>query len=230
MTRQLPLALRLQHAPGLDDFIVGENRGVIAALEAALAGGGEPLIFLSGPRGCGRSHLLLGQCAAAERRGLPAVYLPLGQRARLAPAMLEGLEQLDLVAIDDVDAIAGDRDWEEAVFALFNRCRDCNTRMLFSAACGPAALPLALPDLKSRLAWGLSLSIRPLSDRGRLALLKSLAQRRALSLPDEVARYLLERTARHPSELVDTIDRLDRASLAEQRRLTIPFVRDSLGL
>jgi DnaA family protein len=229
MSRQMPLALRLQHAPSLDDFIVGDNAGVIAALAASLAGG-EPLIFLSGPPGSGRSHLLLGQCAAAERRGLQAVYLPLGQRAGLTPAMLEGLEQLDLVAVDDIDAIAGEPAWEQAVFVLFNRCRDAGTRMLFSAARGPAALPLGLADLKSRLAWGLSLTLRPLSDGGRLALLKSLAARRALSLPDEVARYLLERTARHPANLVDTIERLDRASLAEQRRLTIPFVRHSLGL
>jgi DnaA family protein len=99
---------------------------------------------------------------------------------------------------------------------------------LFSADCGPAALPLGLPDLRTRLAWGLTLAIAPLDDAGRQELLQALAARRGLELPIEVARYLLERAPRHPKDLVSLIDALDRASLAEQRRLTVPFVREHL--
>ena len=230
MNRQLPLALGLQHAPSLDDFVVGRNQALIEALRHSLDPSGERVLYLFGPAGCGRSHLLLGQCTQAEQRGLRCAYLALDDHASLAPVMLEGLEALDLLAFDDIQLIAGETAWEEALFALFNRCRDHGTRMLFSADCGPAASPIQLPDLRSRLAWGLSLSIQPLDDEGRLELLHSLAARRALSLPPDVARYLLERTPRHPRDLVDTIDRLDQDSMAEQRRLTIPFVRNSLNL
>jgi DnaA family protein len=230
MTQQLPLSLGLQHLPSLDDFIVGHNQVVIDALQRSLKRGGEAILYLFGPTGCGRSHLLQGQCALAEKHGLHCAYLGLSDRATLSPEMLEGLETLDLIAVDDIQLIAGDGAWEEALFVLFNRCRDLGGRMIFSADCGPAALPIRLPDLRSRLAWGLSLSLRTLDDKGRLELLQSLAARRALKLPDDVARYLLERTPRHPSDLVDTIARLDQASLAQKRRLTIPFVRDSLQL
>jgi len=230
MSQQLPLALGLQHAPSLADFIIGRNRPVIDTLRRVIDGSGEPLIYLFGPSGCGRTHLLLGTCAAAEQQGLRCAYLPLAERALLAPEMLEGLETLDIVAVDDVQAIAGDADWETALFTLFNRCRDRGTGMLFSADCGPAALMLRLPDLRSRLAWGLTLPVHPLDDAGRLELLQSLAARRALHMPDDVARYLLERSARHPKDLLRLVDRLDRASLAEQRRLTIPFVRDALDI
>ncbi len=230
MSQQIPLALRLQHAPGLDDFIVGTNQMVIGALTRSLADSTEAVIYLSGPDGCGRTHLLLGHCAAAERQGLRCAYLPLADTDRLSPAMLDGLETLDLIAIDDVHRIAGDVGWERSLFNLFNRCRESGARLLFSADRGPAALPLDLPDLRSRLAWGLTLAVQPLDDEGRLQLLQSLARRRALALPEEVARYLLDRSPRHPSALNGAIDRLDRASLAEQRRLTIPFVRDQLGL
>jgi DnaA family protein len=230
MTRQIPLALELQHAPRLDDFIVGSNQAVLDALASNLDPHGESVVYLSGPAGCGRTHLLLAQCAEAQALGLQSAYLPFANTDSLAPEMLDGLEMMDLVAVDDVDRIATDDRWEAALFALFNRCRDRGTRLLFSADCGPSALPVALPDLRSRLAWGLTLAVQPLDDRGRVALLQSLARRRALDLPDDVARYLLDRGTRHPRALDRAVEQLDRASLAEQRRLTIPFVRTTLGL
>jgi len=230
MSPQLPLALQLRHAPALEDFIVGQNRAVLEALRQALDDTEGSLLYLSGPPGSGRSHLLQGQCGAAERHGLRCAYLPLAGRSDLDPAMLDGLETLDLIAVDDVESIAGDRDWERGLFGLFNRCRERHTHLLFSADRGPAALPISLPDLRSRLAWGLTLVLQPLDDTGRQALLQSLAARRALDMPDDVARYLLDRLPRHPEALNDTVTRLDLASLAEQRRLTIPFVRRSLDL
>ena len=229
MTEQLPLALRLRHAPRLAEFIVGGNAAVLAAFAAALDGSGERLIFLTGPGGSGRTHLLSGQCAEAEQRGLRCAYLPLREHPVLDPSLLQDLESLDLVAIDDVDAIAGQERWEQALFALFNRCRDAGTRLLFSADRGPAALALTLPDLRTRLAWGLTLALEPLDDRGRIELLQALAGRRALALPTDVARYLVERGPRHPKVLAEIIERLDRASLARQRRLTVPFVREQLA-
>jgi DnaA family protein len=230
VSAQLPLALSLRHPPALDDFVVGDNGVVLQALRDAVEPQGEPLIFLSGPAGCGRSHLLMGQCAAAQRRGLRSQYLPLAAREDLTPRMLEGLEAVDLLACDDVHLIAGEPDWEQALFGLFNRCRERGTKMLFSADRGPAALPIGLADLRSRLSWGLTLAVQPLDDEGRLALLEALARRHGLPLPAEVARYILERTGRHPRDLLATVQQLDRASLAEHRRLTIPFVRRCLGL
>ena len=230
MSAQLPLALGLSQPPALDDFVVGRNGVVLQALRDALGPHGESLIFLSGPAGCGRSHLLMGQCAAAQRRGMRSLYLPLAARDELTPEMLQGLEAVEVLACDDVHAIAAEREWEQALFGLFNRCREHGTRMLFSADRGPAALPITLADLRSRLSWGLSLALQPLDDAGRLALLDALAKRHALPLPGEVARYILERTGRHPRDLLATVQQLDQASLAEHRRLTIPFVRRCLGL
>jgi DnaA family protein len=229
MSRQIPLALQLQHAPLLDDFIVGDNRQVFDALARQLGKDGESIVYLAGADGSGRTHLLLGQCAAAERIGLHTAYLPLRYAAALAPEMLEGLEFMGLVAIDDVHQVTENKIWEEALFALFNRCRDRGTRLLFSADRGPAALPLALPDLRTRLAWGLTLAIQPLDDAGRLQLLQVLAERRGLEMPLEVARYLLGRAPRHPRAMGELVERLDRDSLAAQRRLSIPFVRECLG-
>jgi len=230
VSHQLPLELRLRHAPRLTDFILGDNAAVLATLHGLLTPSGERLVFLAGPSGSGRTHLLSGICAAGEKRGLQCAYVPLGEHRALDPALLQGLETLDLVAVDDVMQVGGQMAWEQALFVLFNRCRETGTRLLFSADRGPAALDLALPDLRTRLAWGLTLAIAPLDDAGRRDLLQDLAARRGLELPAEVARYLLERAPRHPKDLVALIDTLDQASLAEQRRLTVPFVRERLSL
>ena len=151
-------------------------------------------MYLFGRRDAAAVTCCSGQCAAAERRGLRCAFLPLTERAALAPQMLEGPRHW-IWSRSTMYRLSPVTGMEEALFALFNRCRDRATRMVFSADCGPAALPLRLPDLRSRLAWGLSLSLQPLDDAGRMQLLQSLAARRALKLPEDVARHLLERTA-----------------------------------
>ncbi len=229
MSRQLPLELALRSASRLEDYVAGDDGQVLDLLARQRSGEGEPQLYLVGAEGSGRSHLLLGQCAAAREAGLEAAYLPAAERAELAPEMLEGLERYDLLAVDDVDALAGEADWELALFHLYNRARERGCRLLFAAAAPAATAGFRLPDLRTRLGWGLSYRLPPLDDARREELLRRLAQRRGLELPAEVARYLLARCPRDPRALAALVERLDRDSLAEQRRLSIPFVRRRLA-
>lgn len=230
MSRQLPLGLELRCPTRLEDYIAGDDGQVLALLAAQRDGSGEAQLYLSGPPHSGRSHLLMGQCTAAREAGLMPVYLPAAEHAQLAPEMLEGLERFDLIAIDDVDSLAGLTDWERALFALYNRARDRGCRLLFSARAAAARAGFILPDLRTRLGWGLNYHLKPLDDAQREHLLRQLAARRGLELPPEVARYLLSRCPRDTGELAALIERLDRESLAEQRRLSIPFVRERLSV
>ncbi len=230
MSRQLPLGLELRSPTRLEDYIAGDDGQVLALLAAQRDGSGEAQLYLSGPPHSGRSHLLMGQCTAAREAGLMPVYLPAAEHAQLAPEMLEGLERFDLIAIDDVDTLAGLADWEQALFALYNRARDRGCRLLFSASAAAACAGFTLPDLRTRLGWGLNYRLKPLDDAQREQLLRQLAARRGLDLPPEVARYLLSRYSRDTGELNALIERLDRESLAEQRRLSIPFVRERLSV
>ncbi len=229
MTGQLPLGLELRAPSRLEDYVAGDEGQVLALLAQQRTGTGEAQLYLTGPRCSGRSHLLLGQCAAARDHGLQVVYLPAGEHSELAPEMLEGLEAYDLLAVDDVDALAGLPAWERALFNLYNQARQQGSRLLFSATQPAASAGFELPDLRTRLGWGLTYHLKPLNDTQRRTLLQRLAQRRGLTLPDEVADYLLARCPRDPSSLIALIDRLDRDSLAEQRRLSIPFVRQRIG-
>jgi DnaA family protein len=142
--------------------------------------------------------------------------------------MVEGLEALDLVCIDDVQLIAGHPQWEEALFDLFNRLRAAGGRLLISGDQPPSSLSLELPDLTSRLSWGLVLRLRDLTDSDKQALLMHNARQRGMELPADVARYLVNRRERDLRSLLATIERLDTLSLAAQRKLTIPFVRQHL--
>lgn len=224
---QLSLSMWLRESATFANYVSGGNAQSVTALQQACAGGSERFIYLWGGDGVGKSHLLQGACHAAAEQG--SVYLPLSEPG-LAPEMLEGLEQMAVVAVDDLDAIAGQREWETALFHLYNRIRDQGHGVLLIAASQPlAGVALTLPDLRSRLAWGLVFQLHTLSDGEKLAALQQRAHQRGFELSEEVGRYLLRHYQRDMSALFELLELLDQRSLAQQRRLTIPFVKEVIG-
>lgn len=224
---QLPLSLRLRSDSRFANFVAtGANAVTLHALQQWLGQPQSPVFYLSGPPRSGRSHLL--QAAAAETP--LALYLPLREFAQAEPeAVCEGLEGSALLIFDDVDAVSEDRRWCEALFHLFNRQLAAEHRLLFSGQLPAAALACVLPDLRSRLGWGGSFSLYPLDDEGRLQLLQSRLAERGLVLTDDAAAYLLSQVPRDSASLVGLVDQLDRQSLVQQRRLTIPFIKSVIA-
>lgn len=226
---QLTLNIRLQDDATFDNFLVSENDNVaLEAIKQQVNGNGEQILFLHGPGGSGRSHLLQAACHA---RGPGALYLPLGELLEHGPReVLEGIaEGQCYLSIDDVDLVAGQRAWEEALFHLINVARDSGCGLLFAAGGAPRGLSFLLPDLSSRLSWGGVFSLSPSDDEQRLAVLCFRARRRGLNLAPEAAHYLLTRAPRGMTELLELLDILDRRSLQHGRALTIAFVKDTLG-
>lgn len=229
MTVQLPLTFRLPANSSLDSFIPGNNGEILHALRQLIQGYTDPLLYISGPRQSGKTHLASALCLAATETGLSCAYLPLKELAKLPPNALQDLHHLDLICMDDAQAIAGKPGWEEALFVLFNQARDHNTRLLFTADQVPTSLPLKLADLKSRLSWGVSYKLEPLTDEDKIQLLLQTAGQRGLTLERDVASYILSRYDRDIPGLLAILDQLDHASMAAQRKLTLPFVRQQLG-
>ena len=222
---QLPLGIGLKDTATFDNFYPAGNELVLQALQKS----NDAMLYLWGPVGSGKSHLLQALCHATAANGHSPVYLPLQELVSLSPALLEGLEQQALIAVDDVQAVAGLSQWEEGLFHLYNRVRDFGHRLVVSATSAPVGLALTLPDLASRLGWGPVFQLSALSDLDKRAALQLRAHRRGLEMGDEVAVYLLRRCPRDMDSLFNLLNRLDQASLAAQRRLTIPFVRQLLG-
>ncbi|MEY6432627.1 DnaA regulatory inactivator Hda [Thioalkalicoccus limnaeus] len=221
---QLPLPVQLRPEASFDEFVAGPNELAVAAARAFVEPGSELYLYLFGAAGTGKTHLLHAVCRAASAGRRPVSYLPLGDPG-LTPAILDGLDQMWLVALDDVQRIAGDRAWERGLFGLFNRLREGKRRLLVSADCPAAELPLDLADLRSRLSWGPGFRLRALDDSDCETLLRHAARRRGLELGDSAISYIMRRSPRDVRALIAVLDDLDQASLREQRRPTVPFIR-----
>lgn len=251
MNAQLPLLLRWPAQQRFETFVPGANGAAVALLQEAAAESAAPWVFLSGPAGSGKTHLLLAACAAATVAGRNAQYLSLnkiaGARAdaiRAASAVsadairatsavsadaIRLLGGSDLLALDDVHAIVGDAAAEHALFDLYNRCKMEKSTLLFSATAAPAQIGIALPDLVSRLSACTQARLSALGDTARRELLRERAQARGLVLDDAALDWLFAHTARDLGSLVAQLERIDRAALAAQRRVTVPFLRSLLG-
>lgn len=225
---QLSLSIGLRDDATFANFFPGDNNYLLDALRALIEGQGESFQYVYGPQDSGKSHLLQALCHQADAIGLRSVYLPLDELALLSPDLLDGLEALDLVCIDDLNLVAGRAKWETALFHCFNRLRDAGKILVISADAPPAKLGIKLPDLSSRLAWGITSALHKLDDEQKIAAFKLRAHERGLELTDDVARYILHRSPRTLRELFDMLAVLDHASLMAQRKLTIPFVKETL--
>jgi DnaA family protein len=220
---QLPLGVRLATTARFESYVAGPNREVLERL----AGEAPPrLLWLWGRPGTGKTHLLQAACAAVAERGGTAACLDLAEPP--APDLLEGYESLDLVCLDGLERVAADPQWNAALFRLLALAQDGTGRLYVASAPPPAALPLRLPDLRSRLLAASVYQLHDLDEDGRIEVLESRARRRGLLLPRESAEWLVRHLPRDLDTLCGVLDRLDVASLAAQRRLTVPFLRQVL--
>jgi DnaA family protein len=227
--QQLPLGWRWPAQQRFDSFHVGATNGsALDVVRRAAEMEAAPWVFVSGTAGSGKTHLLIAACNAAQSQSRRAQYVPLRTLSGARDGTVRGLGGCDLLALDDVDALAGDRDAEHALFDLYNRCRAEGSTLLFSAATPPAQAGITLPDLVSRLAICTQATLKPLDDGERRSVLRARAEARGIELDDAVLDFLFNRYARDLGSLATLLDRIDRESLAAKRRVTVPFLRGLL--
>lgn len=219
---QLPLGIALRATSSFENFLPGPNAEAAMHVRRIADGAAENL-FLFGPPATGKTHLVEAACRAAQAHSEAPVYLPL-TLVELTPAVLDGLEGRGLIAVDGLQHIAVDAAWERALFALIERARD-RARFIFTARTAPIGLAIAMPDLKTRLAQSLAYALAPLTDEDKAKVLMQRAQELGMELSAEAARYVMSRRERDLGALMTWLERVERASLVHQRRLTIPFLR-----
>jgi len=229
LTRQLPLHFEFRANQTFDDFFPGSNQEVINHLKKSIEGNGERLIFLWGQSGQGKSHLLQACCHQAQSQQLSSFYFAFSAFELPDSVILSGLDKLDIICFDNIQLIAGNPTWEQAFFNFFNLHRDQDHTLILSASCPPNEIAFQLPDLKTRLNWGLTLKIQPICDEERITALIFKAGQMGFEISPQVGRFLLTHYDRDLSSLWVLLTKLDRASLAAKRKLTLPFLKQILN-
>ncbi len=230
MPIQLPLIFNWQVPTySFSNYEAEPNQLAYQALLQLLHGEHGQCLYLWGSGSTGKTHLLQAACKCVAQHNATPVYLPFSELREFSPDVLEGLDQLDLVCIDDIHLIAGLENWEWALFSLFNHLRESHTPLVISAVAAPKALGLQLPDLVSRLAWDSVFMLEALPDESKLKVMKNYSAELGMDLSEAVAMYLLKHCPTNLKTLINWIERIDYASLASKRRLTVPFVREVLN-
>lgn len=230
MSRQLPLEYFIADHISLAGYIPGDNRVLLQCLQELVQGRGEFLTYLWGRPATGRTHLLQAVCRERRAAGGQSLYLPLLEADDLHPDIFEGLEHFDIICLDDINGILGQAPWEEALFHLINRIRSGGQARLVIAGDQPVAgLPVQLPDLQSRLAWGVVFQVLELADEDKALALRQRASEKGFALGDDIINYLFRHQARDIGSLLTLVEQIDQAALAEKRPVTLPLVRKVLA-
>ena len=225
---QMPLHLNPYELYQLKNFYFSQTELAIA-VESFCEKTNLSFLYLWGGVASGKTHLLLAIAEQAQKDSKTMLYLPLAELVRTAsPEVLEGVEGLNFLCLDELESISGESEWEEALFHCFNRLELSGCQLIVASRNNPAASAIKLPDLRSRMASGLIYQLDSLNDSAKEKVLIVQSQARGLEMSNEVAQYLLRNYSRDLNKLIGLLQSLDKASMSEQRRLTIPFVRQIL--
>ena len=226
--QQLPLGVRLPDRAVFASFLPARNGQAVEHLRRVAGAEITGTTWLCGPDGAGKTHLLQAVSAQASN-AMRTGYIPLRELGRLGVGVLEGLRQLECLCLDDVGEVAGQLEWERALFAVLQGLEESGARLVVAAEAPPALMKWTLPDLGSRFSASAVFQLRVLDETEQQAALQLRARLRGFELPDETSRWLQRRYPRDMRKLYELLDTLDEAALVAQRRLTVPFIREVLG-
>ncbi|MFC4699304.1 DnaA regulatory inactivator Hda [Glaciecola siphonariae] len=240
---QLVLPVLQTHDFSLDNFVAGSNQGVVQHLQNSVchsadkasgvntSAGAAPITYLYGCSGVGKTHLLLAMHQHAEAQGFSARYVDIEQVRKLPAQLIQGLGQHDVICIDNIHLIAEDREWQIALFDTLNQFLEQNPcHCIVSAKSAVKYIEFSLADLASRLQWGTSFQLRDMEEGDKIEALRLHFSERGVSVQNELLVFLLRRCERDMHKLVELVSTLDSMSLQQHRKLTIPFVKEALGL
>ncbi len=228
--QQISLDISLNDNKTFENYYVSGNEQVFADIENLIQDSQVKILYLWGGTGCGKSHLLQAAQNQELEKGRNVYYLPFSSVKNYPVSVLDGLETADLVCLDEIEQVVGLQEWEEAIFHLLNRIWGEGNKVFVAAKKNVHELDIKLPDLESRLSWGLNSRIIPLDDSGKLKCIQFRSKLRGFEIPETVGLYLIKRLPRDMQQLFDFLDLIDKESLVAKRKITIPFVKSLLDL
>jgi DnaA family protein len=183
-------------------------------------------LLIYGAKDSGKTYLIQALCNQFNNQGKSSFFLPMRQAIELSVDILDSLENIELVCIDGLESLVGNRAWEVGLFNLINRSFNCNNRLIFTSAKNIDGMNFELKDLDSRLRKIQSHELHSLADDDILSALKHIANLRSIELGSKEAQYLLTYADRNISDLVKILESLDQLSMETKRKITIPLIKE----
>lgn len=230
--KQSTLKTRDADKTTFSNYYLQKNQQIIAALQSISNKITQAeIIYLYGQYNrVGRSHLSQAACHYAQELGLRSIYLPLKELINFTPDILLNLESLALVCIDDIQCLQNNLEWEEAFLYAYQRILAHNGRLIITANVSPKFLNCTIPDLHSRLIEAVSYQLDQLNDEDKLSILLKHAAARGIFLPTSIGRFILTRSNRHLTTIINALNLLESESLSRKRKITIPLIKEILQL
>lgn len=238
MTKQLVLPVALKKHVGFESFIDGENNILVGHLKDVIRNGhcsypstSQRISVFVGYNGTGKTHLLLASCEYAQRLNLNYQFIDLAKIIEMPTDILSGMTSADVVCIDNLQNVEDNPQWQRAVFDVINQFIEYDRRMLiFSCSKAVNDMEYSLLDLQTRLNWGINFNIKPLNDEDKLAALKKQLDLRSIPINDDALSFMLKRVSRNMHELSTIIAAIDEETLSSKRKVTIPFIKQTLSI
>ena len=183
-------------------------------------------LLIYGAKDSGKTYLLQALCNQFNNQGKSSFFLPMRQAIELSVDILDSLENIELVCIDGIESLVGNKAWEIGLFNLINRSFNSNNRLIFTSAKNIDGMNFELKDLDSRLRKIQSHELHSLADDDILSALKHIANLRSIELGSKEAQYLLTYADRNISDLVQILESLDQLSMEMKRKITIPLIKE----
>lgn len=239
---QIPLSFKSRRKDSFENFIIGNNELAFRSAknflqchennDSSVSPTISPLnrrfLYLKGDSGSGKTLLLNAACNQARTLGKVAIYLPLRHLIDRRGTPPEDFRGVELLCLDDLDALSGEPQWEEAVFHYLNQMRAQAAYVMLAGRQGPGNLNIELPDLRSRLAWGEVYGLKVLPDHDKKRVLQQHAKSHGAEVADEVLNYLLKYGKRDMKSLLLVLSTLQQQAFAAKRSLTVPLLREVL--
>jgi DnaA family protein len=225
MPEQFPLHFEFLANQTFNDFFAGDNQPIIENLQQCVLGNGEQKIFIRGKSGQGKSHLLQACCHYAQQHEKLSFYFDLSRYSRHQPAILNGIDEYDVVCLDNVDSIVGHKKWEHALYELMKCHYEKGHQLIISSSFLPNHMDIKTQGLKDHLNWGLILQLKTLVDTNNIDALIFKADAMGFEISPQVGRFLVIQHQAELHELWRLLEEIDRASLAAKRKLTVPFLK-----
>ncbi len=225
---QIALPLSFDRQFSFENFFSDSAGFIAASLKAMVEGEGEAIVGLWGGVDSGKSHLL-NACALYARQQAVAFQLyDARQFVGFDPEQIGDFDDNAILAVDNLDAVCGNRSWEEKFYRIINQCRDQDHRLLFTLSEKPQNLTCSLADFQSRLSWGLLLELPQYEDDDIRRIVARRAHLLGIELSKEVLSYLLTHYSRRLADQMEILRMLDAASLSAKKKVSISLVKQVL--